>query len=355
MIRLTDAHLHAAAPLPYRAVGAGLVGTQVLHQITLPHIAARLRIDVISNSKYQLEVAATSDRSNIGNLLTLLPSSSSTSTKPVPEGFKVTKHTLEEFVQGLTQAESGGPRLLIDCTSSQTVAELYPQLLRSGISVVTPNKKAFSSSQALFAEIQKSKSRRGLVYQESTVGAGLPIISTLNDLIATGDKIHKIEGVLSGTLSYIFNEFSKPVKGGKAQSFSEIVKVAKEQGYTVCFGPYLPTERPVSGLMQAVPHDYTRNHTRQTTCLAPMLHASFASCRGLCLPSPIWRKASSQCRPRRSSPPSWPTLRPAPNLSSACQSLTITLRRCGKRPRTQGRCCGTWASSMRKRAKSSAA
>lgn len=71
------------------------------------------------------------------------------------------------------------------------------------------------------------------MYQEATVGAGLPIIGTLKDLVATGDEIQKIEGVFSGTLSYIFNEYSKPVKGGAGASFSEIVKVAKQKGYTV--------------------------------------------------------------------------------------------------------------------------
>ncbi|CAG8653448.1 6592_t:CDS:2, partial [Funneliformis mosseae] len=69
-----------------------------------------------------------------------------------------------------------------------------------------------------------------LVYHESTVGAGLPVLSTLTDLIRTGDKVIKIEGIFSGTLSYIFNEFSK--FDGEKKKFSEIVKIAKENGYT---------------------------------------------------------------------------------------------------------------------------
>ena len=243
----------------------------MLGQLSLPHIASQLRVDVLSNSKYQLHIASSSDRSNLGNLTTLLPPSSASSPKAVPEGFKVTQHSLEEFVKSLTDASSESPRLLIDCTSSQTVADLYPDLLKSNISVVTPNKKAFSSSQTLFKAIQDAKSKKALVYQESTVGAGLPIIGTLNDLVATGDKVKKIEGVLSGTLSYIFNEFSKPVKGAKAQSFSEIVKIAKEQGYTVSFAVLLST---VNSHMVSC-----RNHTRQTTFPDLMLLASCASCR----------------------------------------------------------------------------
>lgn len=216
-------------------VGPGLVGTQVLQQLSLPHIAKQLRVDIVSNSKWQLHFESpTADRSEIQNLITLLPASSAASAKPVPEGFKVTNLALEDFVKSLADKHPGAPKLFIDCTSSQAVADLYPTLLKSGISVVTPNKKAFSASQSLFSAITEAKSNKALVYQESTVGAGLPIISTLNDLVATGDKVVKIEGVLSGTLSYIFNEFSKPVKGAKAPTFSSVVTVAKEQGYTVC-------------------------------------------------------------------------------------------------------------------------
>ena len=71
------------------------------------------------------------------------------------------------------------------------------------------------------------------------MGAGLPILSTLKDLLDTGDEVHKIEGVLSGTLSYIFNEWSTPK--GSTKKFSEIVKIAKEQGYTVSFYPHIET------------------------------------------------------------------------------------------------------------------
>ena len=199
----------------------------------LSPFSTRLRLDIISNSKYQLHIQPTTDRGGSGNLLTLLPLSSALSAKAVPEGYKITSHSLEELVASLVHEVSGQPRLFIDCTSSQNVAELYPTLLRSGISIVTPNKKAFSSSAKLFSEIQHAKSPKALVYQESTVGAGLPIIGTLIDLISTGDAITRVEGVLSGTLSYIFNEFSKPVTGSIVQTFSSIVKVAKENGYTV--------------------------------------------------------------------------------------------------------------------------
>jgi hypothetical protein len=103
------------------------------------------------------------------------------------------------------------------------------------IHVVTPNKKGFSGPVALAKAINgaayPTPKQGSLVYGESTVGAGLPILSTLRDLLETGDEIIKIEGVFSGTLSYIFNEFSK-VEGGDVK-FSEVVKIAKDKGYTV--------------------------------------------------------------------------------------------------------------------------
>jgi homoserine dehydrogenase len=113
---------------------------------------------------------------------------------------------------------------------------MYSQILNLGINIVTPNKKAFSGDMSLYESIRDASwpngnGGGGLIYGESTVGAGLPILSTLKDLVGTGDEIVKIEGVFSGTLSYIFNEFSK-AEGGDIK-FSEVVKVAKDAGYTV--------------------------------------------------------------------------------------------------------------------------
>jgi homoserine dehydrogenase len=127
--------------------------------------------------------------------------------------------------------------IVVDNTSNDDVASSYPAFLKAGLSVVTPNKKGLSASSELYKDILKASSSSSngskppLLYGESTVGAGLPILSTLKDLLDTGDEVHKIEGVFSGTLSYIFNEWSTPKGSGK--KFSEIVKIAKEQGYTV--------------------------------------------------------------------------------------------------------------------------
>ncbi|KAM3069601.1 Homoserine dehydrogenase [Clarireedia jacksonii] len=121
--------------------------------------------------------------------------------------------------------------VLVDNTSSQDVADTYPQFLSKGISIVTPNKKAFSGSYKLWQDIFSAASSSGAkVYHESSVGAGLPVISTLKDLVDTGDSITRIEGVFSGTMSFLFNSFA-PTDGQGGKWSAEVAK-AKELGYT---------------------------------------------------------------------------------------------------------------------------
>ncbi|KAI9824802.1 MAG: hypothetical protein M1832_001630 [Thelocarpon impressellum] len=129
-------------------------------------------------------------------------------------------------------AAAPGKVVLVDNTSSQDVADEYPLFLQRGISVVTPNKKAFSGSYELWQDVFGAAGTRGggLVFHESTVGAGLPVISTLTELLLTGDEVRRIEGVFSGTMSFLFNSFM-PVGGGGG-TFSAEVKKAKELGYT---------------------------------------------------------------------------------------------------------------------------
>ncbi|KAI9339956.1 homoserine dehydrogenase-domain-containing protein [Obelidium mucronatum] len=130
-------------------------------------------------------------------------------------------------------AAQGGAAVVVDCTAADAVAQRYPAWLRAGLHVVTPNKKAFSGPLPLWADIKDAaNSSSSLVFHESTVGAGLPILSTLSDLVATGDEIVKIEGIFSGTLSYIFNNYSTTSESATPQRFSDIVNVAKAKGYT---------------------------------------------------------------------------------------------------------------------------
>lgn len=113
--------------------------------------------------------------------------------------------------------------VIVDCSASDAIAERYAGWLERGIHVITPNKNAGAGPWARYAAI-KSKGAR--FFYESTVGAGLPIITTLRDLIDTGDDVRSVEGIFSGTLAYLFNKYDG------STPFSALVKQAKELGYT---------------------------------------------------------------------------------------------------------------------------
>ncbi|KAJ2982135.1 hypothetical protein NQ176_g1590 [Zarea fungicola] len=121
--------------------------------------------------------------------------------------------------------------IAVDNTSSQAIAEAYPDMLKKGISIITPNKKAFSSDYPLWQALWSNTAPDGpFLYHESSVGAGMPIIQTLNDMVQTGDEITRIEGVFSGTLSYLFNSFSP--RSGSGGKWSAMVTEAKRLGFT---------------------------------------------------------------------------------------------------------------------------
>lgn len=198
-------------------VGVGLVGGEFIEQLTALASPHRFRLVSITSSKATV----------------LSPGGQASWT-----GWRqdLSQSTLKPDLTALGRQLSSLVKVnqdvvLVDNTSSEELASLYPLLLNLGINLITPNKKAFSSSLALYDDILGASLETGArFFNEATVGAGLPIISTLKDLIATGDKVVKIEGVLSGTLSYIFNEFSTGREGGP--SFSTIVTTAREKGYT---------------------------------------------------------------------------------------------------------------------------
>ena len=117
--------------------------------------------------------------------------------------------------------------VFVDCTASPEVASLYKEFLEHNINVVAANKIAASSDYENYHALKAIAQRRGVKYLfETNVGAGLPIIRTINDLIHSGDKILRIEAVLSGTLNYIFNKISADVP------FSQTVQMAKAEGYS---------------------------------------------------------------------------------------------------------------------------
>ena len=117
--------------------------------------------------------------------------------------------------------------VMIDCSASGKVAELYPTWMKQGFHVITPNKKANTAPLVSFNKLMEEKQKnRSLYLYETTVGAGLPVIRTLRDLLRTGDRLIAIEGIFSGTLAYLFNQFDGSL------AFSQLVRQAMEQGLT---------------------------------------------------------------------------------------------------------------------------
>ncbi|MGM9708851.1 MAG: bifunctional aspartate kinase/homoserine dehydrogenase I [Prevotella sp.] len=148
---------------------------------------------------------------------------------------------LENYQEQLKASEPSSPEKLreaiigmnifnsvfVDCTASQEIAQLYQSFLERNISVIAANKIAASSKYSDYLRLKTTAMMRGVKFRfETNVGAGLPIIGTINDLCNSGDKILKIEAVLSGTLNFIFNEIAADVP------FSETVRRAKVQGYS---------------------------------------------------------------------------------------------------------------------------
>ncbi|HYG19819.1 MAG TPA: bifunctional aspartate kinase/homoserine dehydrogenase I, partial [Ohtaekwangia sp.] len=117
--------------------------------------------------------------------------------------------------------------IFVDCTSSEEVTGFYEPILAANISIVTPNKKANSGPMEKYRRLKQTAFKRGVKFlYETNVGAGLPVLNTMNDLLLSGDKVISIEGVLSGTLNFIFSSF------GEGMKFSDVVREAKDKGYT---------------------------------------------------------------------------------------------------------------------------
>lgn len=198
-------------------VGPGLIGKALLNQLRAQASLLReqfhidLRLYAITNSRKMLL--------SEHNLLEHDNWEEAFANDSVPAD-------LDAFAQHI-KAEHLPHRAIIDCTASGLAAEWYPTWLAERIHILTPNKKAFSSAYNAYQTIRNTaRQQRVHAFYEATVGAGLPVISTLRDLLQTGDEIIEIEGIFSGTLSYIFNTFSQDMP------FSEVVKQAKEQGFT---------------------------------------------------------------------------------------------------------------------------
>jgi len=197
-------------------VGAGSIGTTLLQQIREKHkeLAEQnnLMINIcgIANSKKMIFDEKGIDLSHWREML-----------NASGETFR-----MNELLNKIHQFELANT-ILVDVTASDEIAGYYEKIISGGIHVVTPNKKANTMSQDYYDRIKNLIKDHRLHYlYETTVGAGLPLIGTITDLKNSGDNIHKIEGILSGTMSYLFNTISAD------RPFSMVVKEAHKKGYT---------------------------------------------------------------------------------------------------------------------------
>ena len=195
--------------------GIGTVGSKLIEQIRSQYEqlkeSSRLKLNVVGIASSRNAIF-TRDGIDLDNYKELLKQSEPSNTK-----------RLHDEVLGMNIFNS----VFVDCTASSEVASLYQSFLEHNISVIAANKIAASSDYATYRRLKQTALSRGVKFRyETNVGAGLPIIGTINDLVNSGDKILKIEAILSGTLNFIFNEISADVP------FSETVRRAKEQGYS---------------------------------------------------------------------------------------------------------------------------
>lgn len=209
---------HSQTPLAVALVGPGLIGGTLLDQICEQRASLKkefnidMRVVAISGNKQMLLNSRGVDLDNWRAEL---------AEHGEPADMAAFESSLMDGHHGLPNT------VVVDCTASADVASKYATWLAEGLHVVTPNKKANSGPLEEYLRIRKIQRELYTHYlYEATVGAGLPIIATLKSLKDTGDKINRIEGIFSGTLSFIFNNFDG------SRPFSEVVSEAKANGYT---------------------------------------------------------------------------------------------------------------------------
>jgi len=197
-------------------VGTGLIGKTLLRQIEKQHqylekkLALDIRLVGLANSKTMIFDENGMDYAACQEIMT---------TQGEPQ-------SIGEFIRKMKEMNLVNS-IFVDNTASAEVAAFYEEILNANISISTPNKIAASSSFATYQKLKTIAEAKGVQYlYETNVGAGLPVLTTLKDLIVSGDNILSIEGVLSGSMSYVFNNF---VEGA---SFYEILKKAQQIGLT---------------------------------------------------------------------------------------------------------------------------
>ncbi|MEI2823949.1 MAG: bifunctional aspartate kinase/homoserine dehydrogenase I [Chitinophagaceae bacterium] len=195
--------------------GTGNVGTKLIEQLLQQssylqnQMHLQIRVAGVSNSRKML---MNEDGIDLSNWKTLLDNG---------ENADVNLFASEIIKRNLRNS------ILVDITANDAVAEIYESLLRKSISVVACNKVAASSSFQKYTTLKEvAREFNSQFLFETNVGAGLPVIATLNDLVRSGDRVHRIQAVLSGTLNFVFNNYDGTKK------FVDIVKQAQDEGYT---------------------------------------------------------------------------------------------------------------------------
>jgi len=197
-------------------VGVGLIGSTLLEQmrkqtpVLLEEHALDIRLLGLSNSRHMVFKP---DGIPFSEWHEILLSSHE-------------KMDIDHFIERMQHLKIINP-VFVDCTSSQDIADTYAKILNANISIVTPNKKANSGQYEYYKKLREITAQKGVGFRYgSNVGAGLPIINTIKELVRSGDKILKIEAILSGTMSYLFNAFTE------GKTFSEVVQEAQDKGFT---------------------------------------------------------------------------------------------------------------------------
>eukprot|EP00195_Chlamydomonas_chlamydogama_P012101 CAMPEP_0202897424 /NCGR_PEP_ID=MMETSP1392-20130828/6184_1 /ASSEMBLY_ACC=CAM_ASM_000868 /TAXON_ID=225041 /ORGANISM="Chlamydomonas chlamydogama, Strain SAG 11-48b" /LENGTH=426 /DNA_ID=CAMNT_0049583049 /DNA_START=61 /DNA_END=1342 /DNA_ORIENTATION=- len=197
-------------------IGPGLVGSTLIKQVTAQAdklrdlLKASIRVVGIANSKQMYVNADGLPEDNWKEVFH-------------QKGEDLNLHRFAELLKGCERECC----VLVDCTASDVVPNMYLHYIKMGMHIVSPNKKFGAGPLDRYLSLKPLSQEAGRHFlYEATVGAGLPVLSTLRSLIETGDRIIKIEGILSGTLSYLFNTYKPGMK------FSDVVADAKAKGYT---------------------------------------------------------------------------------------------------------------------------
>ena len=201
--------------LALAVIGPGKVGAALLDQLqaALPRLRSEANVDL------RLRALATSRRMWLCDHGDPADWRLRIEDEPQPADLDaITTHLLDSHLPHA---------VVIDCSASDAVAAQYPAWLAAGIHVITPNKHASAGPLPRYAAIREARAQSGARFRyEATVGAGLPVISTLRDLLDTGDELVAVDGILSGTLAWLFNKFDG------STAFSDLVREAHALGYT---------------------------------------------------------------------------------------------------------------------------